>query len=129
MITGHTKFNVDQLFAKIAITYNTSDVFNCEGLAGVVKRHAKVTIHNGEIVKQWRERLAHKFTQLPGIRALHEFVIVKHILKDAVIMHVRELCYTRSFSNTTMKLVRGATATDVIIPTNHDSYKETNQCH
>ena len=48
MIAGHTKFNVDQLFAKIAITYNRSDVFNCENLAGVVERHAKVTIDNGE---------------------------------------------------------------------------------
>ena len=92
-------------------------------------RHEKVTIDNGEIVKQWRERLARKFTKLPSIRALHDFVIMKHILTDAVIMRVRELCYTGSFSNTTMKLVRGATATDVIIPTNHDSYKETNQCH
>ena len=129
MIAGHTKFNVDRLFAKIAITYNRSDVFNCEDLAGVVERHAKVTIDNGEIIKQWRERLARKFAKLPGIRALHDFVIVKHILTDAVIMRVRELCSTGSFSNTTMKLVRGATATDVIIPTNHDCYKETNQCH
>ena len=69
-------------------------------------RHAKVTIDNGEIVKQWREKLARKFTKLPSIRALHDFVIMKHILTDAVIMLVRELCYTGSFSNTTMKLVR-----------------------
>ena len=37
MIAGHTKFNVDQLFAKIAITYNKSDVFNCKDLAGIVE--------------------------------------------------------------------------------------------
>ena len=37
MIAGHTKFNVDQLFAKIAITYNKSDVFNCKDLASIVE--------------------------------------------------------------------------------------------
>ena len=36
MIAGHTKFNVDRLFSKIAISYNRSDVFNSDDMAAVV---------------------------------------------------------------------------------------------
>ena len=59
MIAGHTKFNVDQLFSKITITYNRSDVFNCADLAAIVGAHAQVITDNeGEIVRQWREKFA-----------------------------------------------------------------------
>lgn len=64
MIAGHTKFIVDQLFAKIAVTYNKSDVFNCQDLALVVGKHAEVTVDNRDIVKQWRLKLAQKFTKI-----------------------------------------------------------------
>ena len=93
MIAGHTKFNVDRLFSKITISYNQSDIFNVDDLATVAGMHVTIDA-DGNIVRQWREKLEHKFTKLPGIRSLHDFVTVKHILTGEVIMHVRELCYT-----------------------------------
>ena len=130
MIAGHTKFNVDRLFSKIAITYNRSDVFNHADLVAIVGAHAEaITDNEGEIVRQWREKLAKKFTKLAGIRSLYDFVVVKHIITDEVILRVRELCYTGRFENTKMKLATGAVATGVAIPLNTDSYKATKQTH
>ena len=107
MIAGHTKFNVDRLFSKIAISYNRSDVFNVDDLATIAGMHANVIIDaDGTIVRQWREKFGRKFTKLPGIRALHDFVIVKHILSGDVIMRVRQLCYTGSFESTKMRLAQ-----------------------
>ena len=107
-------------------------MFNRADLVAIVSAHAEaITDNEGEIVRQWREKLAKKFTKLAGIRSLHDFVVVKHIITDEVILRVRELCYTGRFENTKMKLATGAVATDVhvAIPLNTDSYKATKQTH
>ena len=53
MIAGHTKFNVDRLFSKIAMTYNRSYVFNVNDLVAIVGLHAHVvTDVEGQTVKQ-----------------------------------------------------------------------------
>lgn len=70
VIAGHTIFNVDRFFSKIAISYNRSDIFNVDDLAAHV-----VTDTEGELVKCWREQLSQKFTKLPCIRSLHYFVM------------------------------------------------------
>lgn len=128
MIAGHTKFNVDRLFSKIAISYNRSDVFNVDDLAVVVHLHAYVvTDAEGEIVKCWREQLGQKFTKLPGIRSLHDFVTVRHLISGEVIMCVRKLCYTGAFEPTKMKLIGGvSTDLDAILKSD---YKSTNGSH
>ena len=120
MIAGHTKFNVDRLFSKISISYNRSDIFNSDDLAAVVCLHAHVvTDAEGEIVKHWREQLGQKFTKLPGIRSLHDFVTVRHLISGEVIMRVRQLCYTGSFEPTKMKLVAGVSADVDAIPSSN----------
>ena len=130
MIAGHTKFSVDRLFPKIALTYNRSDIFNVSDLATVTGMHAHVTIDaDGDIVRQWREKLGHKFTKLPGIRTLHDFVIVKHILTEEVIMRVRKLCYTGSFESSKMKIAQGVSSDLDAIPKESSSYKATSECH
>lgn len=75
-----------------------------------------VTDAEGEIVKHWREQLGQKFTKLPGIRSLHDFVTVRHLISGEVIMRVRQLCYTGSFEPTKMKLVAGVSASVNAIP-------------
>ena len=129
MILGHTKFKVDRLFSKIAISYNRFDIFNVDNLAAIVGMHAHVTIDaDGSVVRQWREKLGHKFTKLPGICALHNFVIVKHINSGDVVLRVRQLCYTGSFESSKMKIARGVSTTLEAIPQESDLYKATNQC-
>ena len=92
--------------------------------------HAYVTIDaDGNIVRQWREKLGHKFTKLPGICSLHDFVTVKHILTGEVIMRVRELCYTGTFDSSKMKVTRGVSPTLDAIPKESSSYKAINECH
>ena len=51
MIAGHTKFNVDRLFSKTAMTYNRSDVFNLDDLVAVVGLHAHIESDIGQIVE------------------------------------------------------------------------------
>ena len=128
MIAGHTKFNVDRLFSKIAISYNRSDIFNIDDLAAVVRLHVHVvTDAEGEIVKCWREQLGQKFTKLPGIRSLHDFVTVRHLISGEVIMRVRKLCYTGAFEPTKMKLIGGVSTDLDAIP--KSDYKSTNGSH
>ena len=57
LIAGHTKFSPDLVFAKIAKSYNRSDVFNTEELKGVIALHADVVVDQGEIVCDWRTNL------------------------------------------------------------------------
>ena len=72
LIAGHTKFSPDLVFAKIAQTYNRSDVFCTEDLKQVIAAHAEV-VNKSEIVHDWRTNLT-KYSKLPGIHSLHDFV-------------------------------------------------------
>ena len=78
MIAGHTKFSVDHLFSMVAQSFNHSDVFTTEELAGIVEPYAIVVIDSGDIVTPWRAALD-KYTKMPGIRGLHDFVFAKKI--------------------------------------------------
>lgn len=99
-------------------------------LVAVAGMHAHVTVDtDGNIVRQWRETLGQKFTKLPGICSLHDFVIVKHIPTGDVIMRVRELCYTGSFDSSKMKIARGVSPSLDVIPKESSSYKTMKQCH
>ena len=80
LIAGHMKFSPDLLFSKIAKTYNTSDVFTTADLKdNVIARYADVTIDSGSIVHVWRESVATKYSRVPEIRNLHDFVFSKII--------------------------------------------------
>ena len=72
MVPGHTKFAPD-LFSQIAKSYYKSDVFNEADLQLVVEQFSLVMIDNGGIVRTWREKVGEKYSNLPGIRDLHDF--------------------------------------------------------
>ena len=42
MLARHTKFSVDQLFSRVAQTFNRSDVFTTKELAGEAEAYASV---------------------------------------------------------------------------------------
>ena len=75
MIIGHTKFSVDQVFSRISQSYSQSDIFNTMELASCIGRYADTIVDQGEIMQNWRDSLK-KYTKLPGIRNLHDFIFV-----------------------------------------------------
>ena len=116
MIAGHTKFEPDRLFAKIAKTYIKSDVYTTKDLAALASNYADVVTDDGEVVCTWREAVGEKYTKLPGIRSLHDFLITRHPQNGNAIMKVREQCLTNSFEDTPMRITQGYSATENVCP-------------
>ena len=122
MIAGHTKFAPDRLFALCAKAFYTSDVFNeCE-LASVMGQNADITFDHGGIVRHWRESVNQKYSNLPGIRIMHDFLCL-HNPGCSAIMKVRDLCYQGTLRDTPMSLSQGYSPTTRALPLVTDSYR------
>jgi len=80
MVAGHTKFEPDRLFSHIAKAYTSSDVFTTQELATMMSPHAVALVDNGKLVCALREVLGNKYSKMPGIRDLTDFVIVQHLI-------------------------------------------------
>ena len=88
MVAGHTKFAPDHLFAQVSTSYNRRDVFTIEELKDVCELHAHTTIEDGVSVLQWCETLRNKYSDLPGTRKYHDFLIARSY-DQSVVMKVR----------------------------------------
>ena len=86
-----------------------------------MEKHATVVFDSGRIVRLWREAVTKKYSNLPGIRALHDFLALRNSGQDAV-MKVRESCYGGTLKDTPMKVTRGMSAHDIAIPGVGQSY-------
>ena len=126
MIAGHTKFTVDQLFSQTAKAYNESDVFTTEELAQVMSAHATIIIDDGHRVLTWRENIPSKYSKLPGIQELHDFIIVKQPDAGIAAMKVRERCYEGSIHPSPLKVTSGDPH-DSIIPQESENYLALNR--
>lgn len=106
MIVGHTKFDVDRAFSATAKAYNSSDVFTTRELADIMSQSPSITsvVDNGKLVKPWRDKLSAKYSKLPGIRSLHDFITIRHPVTKKAMMSVRELCYTGAPHPTTLRV-------------------------
>ena len=120
LISGHTKFSPDLLFLKIAQTYNRSDVFTTEELGQIAGRYATVLHDDGTIVCDWRNVLT-KYSKLPGIRSLHDFIFTKNPVNELV-AKVRSQCYEGRFSDAAISVARGRDIHENVIP---DQTKES----
>lgn len=128
LIAGHTKFNPDLLFSRIAKTYNRSDVFSTIELKNdIIANYADVTEDDGSIVRVWREPLSTKYSKLQGIRSLHDFVFSKHCLTGEVVPRVRAQCYTGPFSPALIHILAGKDRSSNIIPDEEQSYIRLNR--
>ena len=123
MVVGHTKFDPDRLFSSIARAFNGADTFNIAQLSELVSKYASVTLDDGKLVRTWRSLLSDKYSNLPGIRSLHDFLIVKHPLTGSAVMKVRKYCFEGSFENTPMKVTRQ----ECVLPTPNHSYVMLNK--
>ena len=115
LIAGHTKFSPDLLFSRIAQTYNKSDVFTTAELGEIVARYATVVIDDGTMVCDWRSVLT-KYSKLPGIRSLHDFIFTMHPVTQKVVAKVRSKCYEGRFSDATINVIRGRDMHENVIP-------------
>ena len=84
LLAGHTKFSPDILFSRIAQTYNRSDVFTTDELREIAALYASVITDDGSIVCDWRNVLT-KYSKLPGIRSLHDFVFTKNPIPKKIV--------------------------------------------
>ena len=125
MIAAHTKFSPD-LFSKIAKTYNRSDVFTTNELKDIIAQYAAVTIDEGTIVHEWRSTLG-KYSKLPGIRSLHDFIFAKNSVTGNLLVKVRSQSYTGAFSNATIHVLSTRDATENVIPDESQSYVRLNK--
>ena len=101
-----------------------SDVFTTQELVAVASTYSTIVHDEGEIVKTWRDKVGGKYTKLPGIRALHDFLIVRDPATNNAIMKVHEQCYKDAFKETSMKIISGHLANVRVIPSCEDTYKQ-----
>ena len=115
LIAGHTKFAPDLLFSKIAMSYNRNDVFTTQELAEIISQYASVTIDSGDIVCDWRSSMD-KYSKLPGIRSLHDFIFTKNSAVDRVVAKVRKFCYGGTFEDAKIHVNSGRDTSECAIP-------------
>ena len=127
MIAGHTKFDPDLLFSKIAQSFNHSDVFSTTGLQVLVGRFAAVVVDDGNIVVNWRSPLSEKYTKYPGICSQHDFVFTRNVSTQEVFCKGRELCYTGAFAKAAIHVAANQSIEDDVIPGPNESYVALNK--
>lgn len=93
-------------------------MFNEKELCEVVGRIAAVVMDSGRIVRSWRDIVGEKYTNLPGIRDLHDFLALRNP-GQSTIMKVREKCYSGMLIDTPMRIVD---AESRALPTVNHSY-------
>ena len=76
-----------------------------------------------KIVHDWRSHLSEKYTNLSGIRSLHDFLIVKNPATGYSLMKVRKSCYEGIFENSPTKKI----SDDCVLPMPCHSYKYLNK--
>ena len=126
MIAGHTKFSVDRMFSRISQSYNRSDVFSTAELASCIQQYADTVIDKGEIVHTWQNLLV-KYTKLPGIRSLHDFVIVKSPTTNDAKIRVRNYCHEGAIRDAPIGVAPGHVASEDAFPT--ESYLVKGNIH
>ena len=94
LLAGHTKFSPDRLFSLVANAYNREDVFTPEDLHRICSRFSTASIEDGTSILSWRSALVNKYSELAGVRKLHDFLIVR--VEDKVVMKVRDSCHKGS---------------------------------
>ena len=106
LIAGHTKFDVDRVFSVTAKAYNASDVFNTQELLHVMCESENISgvVVTGRSIRNWRDKVSEKYTKLPGIRDLHNFLVVKNPTTLNAMMLVRDFCHVGTAKPGTMKL-------------------------
>ena len=129
LIAGHTKFDVDSIFSVTAKSYNSAYVFNTQELAQVLAQSENVTVvlEDGRLIQNWREKVIVKYSKLPGICDLHDFIIVRSPDTGSATMLVHNNCYGGTASKSTMKLNPDVSSENSAIPCEDENYITLNK--
>jgi len=65
-------------------------------------------------VCDWRSSISEKFSKLPGIRSLHDYVYAKSA--SGLVAAMRNLCYTGLYELSISNVLRGRFASECVIP-------------
>ena len=103
MIADHTKFAPNRLFSTIGCAYKTEDVFTIGDLKSICDRSATCHIETGEQILTRRNTLGEKYSDLPGVRRYHDFLVVK-AHDGLVVMKVRENCFSGSWKDSPLRI-------------------------
>ncbi len=117
MVAGHTKFAPDRLFSVIGSAYKREDVFSIHELKTICDQSATTFIEDGQHVLTWRDSLGDKYSDLPGVHKLHDFLVVK-VHNGNVVMKMRENCFAGEWKDSPLR-VRG--------PSQHCSWSPNHQ--
>ena len=93
LVAGHTKFAPDRLFSLTGNAYNKADVFRVEELLEICQRFSTACIEDGSHIFDWRSIMDKKYSNLPGVRKMHDFMIVRGVNSE-VVMKLRTHCHT-----------------------------------
>ena len=126
LVAGHTKFDVDRVFSITAKTFHSSDVFNTNELVTIMSQPDQITAKQvkGNVIYNWREKISAKYSKLPGIRELHDFIIVRPSDTEIATMLVREWCYGGTPKRSPLKLNSGFTANVNVFPSQSECYDQ-----
>ena len=126
LVAGHTKFDVDRVFSITSKAFNSSDVFNTSELVNVMSQpnHITAKLVKGDLIYNWREKISAKYSKLPGIRELHDFVIVTSPNTGNATMLVHEGCYGGRSKKSPLTLNSGYTADINVFPLESDTYDQ-----
>ncbi len=89
MIAGHIKFSPNQLFSITARDFYSSDVLT--RLSWLLLWKSMLVFYKGSVVQAWRKTVANKYSNLPGIRELYDFLALRNHGHYAAIK-VRDNC-------------------------------------
>ena len=103
LVAGHTKFAPDRLFALIANAYNREDIFTATELQQVCAKFSTATVEDGSNIHGWRSALSAKYSDLPGVRKMHDFLIIRS--DNKVVMKVRTSCHVGNLMDSPLSIV------------------------
>ena len=87
----------------IGSTYKREDVCTIDELKDICDQNATTFIEDGQQVFTWRESLGDKYSDLPGVRKLHDFLVVK-AHSGNVVMKVRENCFASEWKDSPLRV-------------------------
>lgn len=73
----HTKFSSDRLFSLVVNDYKCEDVFTPDDLCHICSKFSSAHIEDGSNINQWISTLVNKYSELPGVRKFHDFLVVR----------------------------------------------------
>lgn len=98
MLAGCTEFAPDCMFSSVGGACKSEDIFSIDDLKGICDRVATTFIDNGDTVFTWWDTVVANYSNIPGVRMLHDFLVVKSY-NGEVMVKVREHCYEGSWTN------------------------------